>query len=180
MALGDGAEIPDHRGRGEPAGRVVGQRDDDGREAQPLGDSVELGRVGDAADTGQANDVEAVHGGLGGVADPTGLGQHNAAAASAENGPQQGFAAGTGDDLGRLGGQAASGPVAGGRFQQGGNAGYRAVGRTAGGGREGGGQQGMHGKAGFAEAEGHHGQAGGAAAGDGVVGGERGGNGHAI
>lgn len=178
MALGDGAKVPDDGRWGHQTGGVVGEGDDHGRQAKTLGHGIELNGIGNAADARQPNDVEAMHGGLGGVADPTGAGQRNTPALSAENGPQQRLAAGTGDNLRGLGRQAATGPVAGGGLTQRRNPGDGAVAGRASTRSQGRNKHRMHGKTGLAEAEGNDGQSGGAASGDDGIGGEGGGDGH--
>ena len=115
-------------------------------------------------------------GGLRGVADPAGPGHGDVAADGGHQAEQQGLAARPADHRVRVGGQAAPGPVAGGRLAQRGVPGDRAVGVAPGGPGQRGAQRPVRGQARLAEGQRQHRLTAAAPCVQGLVGGERGGD----
>ena len=184
VRLGYRAQRPHGRGRGQPAGRVVGQRHYDRtdrvacrprRRHRP----GELVRVRNSARTRHEVCLPPGQGGLRGVADPAGTGHRDVTVDGGHQAEQQGLAARPADHRLRAGGQAAPGPVAGGRLAQGGVPGDRAVGVAPGGPGQRGAQRAVRGQARLAEGQRQHRLAAAAPCVQGLVGGERGGDGDA-
>ena len=117
-------------------GRVVGHGDHDGVDGAALVAGVGDGGVqqvglGDPAlpgGGGNHDGAAADQTALGGVTDPAGGGDRGVPAQFQEQAVEQRLAAGTGDDHGRVGGQAAAFPVTGGGLAQGRGPGDGAVG----------------------------------------------------
>ena len=184
VRLGHRTEVPDGRGRGQPAGRVVGERHYDrtdrvARRPRRRHRPGEVVRVRDSARTRHEVCRPAGQGGLRGVADPAGPGHGDAGPWTADGGhqaEQQGLAARPADHRVRVGGQAAPGPVAGRRRAQRGVPGDRAVGVAPGGAGQRGAQRPVRGQARLAEGQRQHRLAAAAPCVQGLVGGERGGD----
>ena len=123
--------------------------------------------------------LPAGQGGLRGVADPAGPGHGDVTADRGHQAEQQRLAARPADHRLRVGGQAAPGPVAGGRLAQRGVPGDGAVGVAPGGPGQRGAQDPVRGQARLAEGERQHRFAAAATFVHGLVGGEGGGDGDA-
>jgi hypothetical protein len=136
VPFGDGAQGADGAGRGQRPGRVVGQRDDDRADRAagrvPHRDGArQLPGVRHAARAGHEVRGPAGQASLRAVTDPARPGHRDVAPDRRDQAEQQGLAARAGHYRVGVGGQAAPGPVRGGRRPQRGLAGHGAVGRAA-------------------------------------------------
>ena len=164
VGRGDVAEFAHGARAGEPAGRVVRQRDDHRADppavlARRLDGPGEPVRVADAALPGRCGHemrADTDHAGLGGVADPAWPGHGDVRADGEQQAEQQRLAAWPADHRVGAGRQAAPGPVARRGLAQGGQPGHGAVGVAVAGRGQCGAQHRMGGQAGLAEGEREH------------------------